>query len=215
VSGGTQRASAQSAGAQTAEPNRTKPLAELRKLADRCQHGEMRTKLIRDRFICGLHNERIQKILLTKADLTLETARDIAVAHESAEQTTAEIQHHFQERKYEANQLAHKGAQCYRCDKPGHSPDQCWFRKKPYRKCGHTGYVAKVCRRGTKQYKVGEIPNQRSKLHKVLEDNSTSEDEMKPTTVIAKTKVNLDCMKMNEINAKNDKETIWVRLDVE
>jgi len=192
-------------------------LAELRKLADRCKYGEMRTELIRDRFVCGLLNERIQNMLLTKTDLTLDMAISIALIHESAEQTTAEIQQRSHEREYETNQLTRKETRCYRCDKPGHSPEHCWFKKRPCRKCGRTGHMAKVCRGGAKQSKSSEAPKWRgnSKIHEIREDASTSEDEPKPTLTTSNPKVTLNSMKLNELNSQMDRETIWVKLDVE
>ena len=34
---------------------------------------------------------------------------------------------------------------CYRCGKPGHSPDHCFYRKQSCRRCGKRGHIAKVC----------------------------------------------------------------------
>ena len=189
-------------------------LGELRRLSETCNYGDMLADLIRDRLICGLRNERTQQYLLTQTDLTLDSALKTALAHESATRTATNFQHQPQEREVETHQLVQKpvpqkGARCYRCDKTGHSPDTCWFRKKPCQKCGHLGHVAKVCRGGARNQRTNKTPNTKgkAKLHKVLEDSSTSEDEMPPT--------DLDSLRLNEITANTDRETIWVRLDIE
>ena len=46
-------------------------MAELRRLAARCDFG---THLVRDRLVCGVKSESIQKRLLSEADLTLAKA---------------------------------------------------------------------------------------------------------------------------------------------
>jgi len=48
--------------------------------------------------VCGLSNESTQKLMLAKKDLTLETAFNTAVPHESADKISAEIQHRPRER---------------------------------------------------------------------------------------------------------------------
>ena len=48
-------------------------LASLRKLASRCQFGTFLSEVLRDRLVCGLSSEAIQKALLAKQDLTLDT----------------------------------------------------------------------------------------------------------------------------------------------
>ena len=53
--------------------------AEHRRLAEHGEFGAGLSDVLCDRLVCGLHNENTQKWLLTKTDLTLETAWVIAV----------------------------------------------------------------------------------------------------------------------------------------
>ncbi|KAI7813566.1 hypothetical protein IRJ41_020631 [Triplophysa rosa] len=58
-------------------------MAELRRLSEHCQFGAGLTDALRDRLVCGMHNESTQKRLLTEKDLTLERALNIAVSMET------------------------------------------------------------------------------------------------------------------------------------
>ena len=59
-------------------------LAELRKLASRCQFRDFLGEALRDRLVCGLNNEAIQKALLAESTLTLDSAREKALGMEEA-----------------------------------------------------------------------------------------------------------------------------------
>jgi len=47
------------------------------------------------------------------------------------------------------------------------------------------------------------------------DDTSTSENETKPAPTSNNPNVTLNSMKLNAINSQMDRETIWVRLDIE
>ena len=59
-------------------------LAELRRLTEHCDFGNYREKALRDRFVCGLVNEAIQKRLLTELDMKLSKAHELAVGMDIA-----------------------------------------------------------------------------------------------------------------------------------
>ena len=63
-------------------------VAQLRRLATHCQFGEHLNEALRDRFVCGLKSEVMQKRLLSEVDLTLKCAIEIAQGIEAAEQHT-------------------------------------------------------------------------------------------------------------------------------
>ena len=56
--------------------------AELRKLTEHCQFGAGLSDALRDRLVCGMHSETIQKKLLCEKDLTFERALNISVSME-------------------------------------------------------------------------------------------------------------------------------------
>ena len=49
-------------------------IVELRKLTTHCEFRDYLDQAIRDRLVCGLNSEAIQKRLLSERDLTLEAA---------------------------------------------------------------------------------------------------------------------------------------------
>jgi len=59
-------------------------VAELRRLATNCAFGAYLEEALRDRLVCGLRNESVQKRLLAEADLTLARAVQIAQGMEAA-----------------------------------------------------------------------------------------------------------------------------------
>ena len=66
-------------------------IAELRRLTTHCKFGAFLDEALRDRLVCGLRNEGIQKSLLTEADLTLARANDLAVGMEAAEKNAKSL----------------------------------------------------------------------------------------------------------------------------
>ena len=63
-------------------------LAELKKLSLYCEFGTNLNDALRDRLVCGLHNELIQKRMLCEPDLPLVKASEIALAREAAAKDT-------------------------------------------------------------------------------------------------------------------------------
>ena len=62
--------------------------ASLRKLATHCEFGAMLEEALRDRFVCGLRHESIQRRLLSEQEHTYAKSLDIARAMEAAYSNT-------------------------------------------------------------------------------------------------------------------------------
>ena len=69
---------------QNPEESVAEYLGELHRLAARCSFEAYLEEALRDRLVCGLRNESMQKWLLSEADLTLEKAVKIAKSLEAA-----------------------------------------------------------------------------------------------------------------------------------
>ena len=56
----------------------------IQKLSEHCEFGTTLNDTLRDRLVCGLANEHIQRKLLVEADLTHDRAKAVALAAETA-----------------------------------------------------------------------------------------------------------------------------------
>ena len=145
-------------------------LAELRRLANTCEFGTFLNEALRDRLVCGLKAESIQKRLLTEADLTLDKAVKISVASETAAKD-AGLLNKASGASAAVNKInpcprkpkgrgKGKGTQgqgsqsapggrtsssCYRCG-GSHDPTKCKYKTYKCNSCGITGHLAKSCR---------------------------------------------------------------------
>ena len=74
-------------------------VAVLRKLTTHCNFGSNLDETLRDRLVCVLNNQQIQKRLLAESKLKFSKAVDIAVAMETATRDATEIHSDFREEK--------------------------------------------------------------------------------------------------------------------
>jgi len=144
-------------------------LAELRKLADKCKFDAYLEEALRDRFVCGLRSEVMQRRLLGEDDLKLQRAVEIAHGMETASKGASEFHDTTQPTDSKAvpdGIMTLPGAKipCFRCTKIGHSPDSCYFRHQKCKACGKTGHIAKACK--TKASDKPENPYSGSKGRK-------------------------------------------------
>ena len=122
-------------------------VAALRKLAIDCDFGNL-NEALRDRFVCGLRSEAIQRKLLTEADLTFASALNTASGMEAAAKRTQQLKStegslHFVHKKPTTVTPARK---CYRCGLENHLAPECRHKNAVCSACGKTGHLARVCR---------------------------------------------------------------------
>lgn len=132
----------------------------LRKLSEHCKFGQSLNDTLRDRLVCGLLNENIQKRLLSEKDLTYEKALEISLSMESAQKDVKEL-HGVAVNKMsvskkkvkKTDQKASSGAKltCYRCNRNNHIASECRFIKSKCNTCGKIGHIATACRSRNKQ----------------------------------------------------------------
>lgn len=102
-------------------------VAELRKLAQDCNFGDTLTVMLRDRLVCGVNDDSIQRRLLAEDGLTFETALRKAQAIEAANNDMADLHRDkgsatvFKVDTDERNYTKFAGM-CYRCGGVNHSP---------------------------------------------------------------------------------------------
>ena len=69
----------------------------LRKLVEHCEFGDRLNDDLRERLVCGMRHENIQKKLLSEAGLTLKKAIEISVAMETAAKDAVELRNSYSE----------------------------------------------------------------------------------------------------------------------
>ena len=117
--------------------------AELRRLATHCDFEAYLEQAIRDKLVCGMRNAATQKRLLSKADLTLERALEIAQSEEAAESNSLDLK----SGDVAVHDVESKQKECYRCGRRNHSPRECRFRDAECHRCGKLGHISRMCRR--------------------------------------------------------------------
>ena len=128
-------------------------VAELRRLAARCKFEGYLDDALRDRFVCGLRNEAIQRSLLAEKELTyasaVERAKSMEAAHANAQAlktpalTVGKVDRPVNGR---SSPSAESRKPCHRCGKVGHTGRECRYRDVECHKCKKKGHLAKVCR---------------------------------------------------------------------
>ena len=127
-------------------------LAELRRLATHCSFGEFLNDALRDRLVCGLRSESIQRKLLSQQELSLTQAIDMVKGMEAVARDTNELQGQtLNNQAIHLSAATKKGGSnpqdkpCYRCGKKNHLPQQCHFKEAVCHKCNKKGHISKVC----------------------------------------------------------------------
>ena len=162
-------------------------VADLRRLAEFCNFGATLEKMLRDRLVCGIQDEPIQKKLLAEKALTFEAALSIAQGSEAATKNLKEMQSPVtpitvkQEPVHKVDggkrNLDAKELTCHRCGTPGHSAPQCRFKDRVCHKCKKKGHLAKVCR-SRKPKEQPETPRRKKRPHSTVRRvGEESEDE--------------------------------------
>ena len=65
--------------------------SRLRKLSEHCNFGKSLKGMLRDRLVCGINNDRIQRRLLAETDLKYKKAVEIALAIESTSKHVGDL----------------------------------------------------------------------------------------------------------------------------
>ena len=168
-------------------------ISELRSLAEFCNFGDTLEVMLRDRRVCGINDDVIQKRLLGESTLDYAKAVEIAMAMEAAEQSMKELMAKKDGQvSDELPRQVHRtsadtpglGADnmaaltCYRCGNKGHTANKCHVDKHVVcHRCGKKGHMRRAGRgkrkitpktSNSKSRKVGRVDDE--------EDEQDSED---------------------------------------
>ncbi|XP_075539783.1 uncharacterized protein LOC142574626 [Dermacentor variabilis] len=166
-------------------------VAELRKFSQTCQFGASLDEALRDRFVCGLLREDVQRVLFTEGDtLTFSRAVDRALAMEAARKNVAEtrvveafatqlhkVEDYSREAHadlYEVQTRAGKPLLvCYRCGSPSHTHAVCPHINDTCFKCSKKGHIQRACRSSNRQCHDGYKKKRSLKTLKVVTQEPT------------------------------------------
>ena len=122
--------------------------ASLQKLAEHCEFGNALDDTLRDRLVCGMKNEKVQRRLLIKRDLSFAAVVEETEIGEMAEKDVAQF-HGANTMPAEVHQIhvPKKGirVRCYRCD-GAHDARECWVTQEQCRYCKKRGHIERACR---------------------------------------------------------------------
>ena len=143
---------------------------ELRKLSEYCDFGTNLKDSLRDRFVCGLRNDAIQKKLLSVDKLTYDKALETALAMESASKDVVELQakqmqpvNKIKITKYKKKtdkqsqkglHQPHQSVACFHCARTNHKSFECKFKTATCYKCGKVGHIIPACKPQFKKHQI-------------------------------------------------------------
>ena len=126
---------------QTAEESISEFLVELRRLAAHCEFGQFLDEALRDRLVCSLRNDAIQKRLLSEAEVTLAKAVQIASSMESAEKQSLQLN------VTKPGAICQVRVSCNRCNSTDHSVRECRIKDSVVCfRCKKKGHIVRACR---------------------------------------------------------------------
>ena len=119
-------------------------------------------EMLRDRLVCSINEDNIQRRMLSEKKLTYEKALELAHSTEAGMKSTKEIQGTSASQQGESNGVQptpseqvhkvqggenRKGREpCYQCGGTKHVPSQYRFIEKECFNCSKLGHTARMCR---------------------------------------------------------------------
>ena len=182
-------------------------VAVLRQLSEHCAFGDTLQDVLRDRLVCGVKDERIQRRLLGEVELTFARAFQIALAVESANKHAIELQSSVPTTVppvinavgSRPKDKAKKVIECYRCG-GNHYASSCRFKGAICSQCGKRGHLAKVCR-GVTHKREDAV----EKTHRI-NDEENEEEVLQTLNVLGLPKVQPFIVPMEINGARIDME---------
>lgn len=153
-------------------------MAALRELSEHCKYldGQLE-EMLRDRLVCGVQHDGIQKKLLSEKDLTYdEKALELAQSIEAAEKDTGALRAGVKGTGATGAGEVHftkktgSSSVCYRCG-GDHLATSCKFKGVECHRCKKKGHIARVCR-SSKEASKGQHDRWKQKMQAVLRNRA-------------------------------------------
>lgn len=124
---------------------------DLRKLSEFCNFTELEN-MLRDRIVCGVTDQSLQRRLFGEPNLTFQKAYDLAIAHETATQSVinirgaaAAVDSQADVLRVAERQFMTQRKRCYRCGDDDHLANECRYKNRKCEYCKKPGHTAKAC----------------------------------------------------------------------
>ena len=139
-------------------------VAALRNLAEHCEYGDTLETMLRDRIVCGIRDEKIQRRLLVEKKLTFLKAYEIATAMEVTMKNMTVLQESKESESVNKITVQAEGTDgrhiprrsvCFRCG-GNHSAQTCRFKDLNCYHCQQKGHIADRCPNRIKNQSRGE-----------------------------------------------------------
>jgi hypothetical protein len=119
-------------------------MTALRNLSRNCEFGSFLKSALRDAFVLGIQDHRIQSRLLTEKKLSVDSALQIAVSMETAAAKTKQIRE-SEGATAGVNFVQSRQHPCRRCGKTNHRSEKCFFADAECHYCHKQGHIAVAC----------------------------------------------------------------------
>ena len=146
-------------------------VAALRNLAEHCEYKDSLEMMLRDRIVCGIRNDKIQRHLLVEKELTFAKAYEIATLMEITSKNMAVLQESKSleavnkvavqgdgttdgTRRVDGRNMQYKSSR-FRCG-GNHSAQTCRFKELNCFYCKQRGHIADRCPNHTRRQSRGE-----------------------------------------------------------
>ena len=138
-------------------------MAALRNLAKHCEYGDTLETMLRDRVVCGIRDEKIQRRLLVEKKLTFQKAYEIATAMDVTMKNMTVLQESKSELVNKVMVQAEgmdgrhipRRSVCFRCG-GNHSAQTCRFKDLNCYHCKQKGHIADRCPNRNQNQSRGE-----------------------------------------------------------
>ena len=156
-------------------------MSGLKQLASTCNFVDHLATALRDQFVCGMRDARMQRELLSVKDLTLplvlQKSQAIEVAtkeRENFQQSTTGEMGSGATHALEQATSAQPG-KCYRCGSRQHKARNCPHKDKQCNLCKKTGHLARVCKSGSTRKTIRS--HQQAHTHQIEEATEEIEED--------------------------------------
>ena len=176
-------------------------ILDLQKQAMKCNFDSQLENQLRDRLVAGINDNEIKRKFLRESSLTLQKAKEIAIAHSSIDLTLNENDSVLFTRKKNDDRrpkAVHANAtqprtqnfssskpmgKCFSCG-GSHLRQECRFRNARCHNCSKQGHISRVCKtKSDVHYATGTAEQTESEDNLVLHSNPLSKHISKPFVV--------------------------------